>query len=59
MRIAVGSIQHESSSFSPIETSLEVFESAGRYFEGEALAALSGEANTVVDGFIKGPFTWR
>ena len=44
----------QSSSFSPIETSLEVFESEGRYFEGETLAALSGEANTVVDGFIKG-----
>ena len=54
MRIAVGSVEHESSSFSPIETSLERFELEGRYFEGETLAARSGEANTVVDGFIKG-----
>ena len=43
--------QHESSDFSPIETPLKSLLSSSR--DAAQIAASSGEANTVVDGFIK------
>ncbi|MCH2373565.1 MAG: M81 family metallopeptidase, partial [Planctomycetes bacterium] len=54
MRIAVGGIEHESSNFSPTETPLESFFHNTRCASTEELRKRSGEANTIIDGFIKG-----
>ena len=54
MRIAIGGIEHESSSFTPVETPLSAFLAPTRYFDGELLKERPGEANTIVDGFIRG-----
>ena len=54
MRIAVGGIEHESSSFSPVETPLSAFLAPGRFFDSNAIQERSGEANTIVDGFLRG-----
>lgn len=50
-RVAVGGVEHETSSFISEPTTLEDF--AGRTVHGEDLARL-GDANTIVDGFVKG-----
>ena len=50
-RVAVGGIEHETSSFLAEPTLLEDF--ARRTVRGEALARL-GDANTIVDGFVRG-----
>ena len=50
-RVAVGGIEHETSSFIPEPTPLEDF--ARRTVQGADLAELGG-ANTIVDGFVKG-----
>ena len=54
MRIAIGGIEHESCSFTPVATPLEAFLGAKQFCDAEALARRSGEANTIVDGFIRG-----
>ena len=54
MRIAFGGIEHESSNYSPTETSLDAFFSDMRCAETEELAKRPGTTNTIVDGFIKG-----
>ncbi len=53
MRIAIGGIEHESSNYSPVETSLEAFYGHSRSSGTHELLQRSGEVNTVVDGFIK------
>jgi len=50
-RVAVGGIEHETTSFIPEPTPLEEF--ARRTVSGDDLARL-GDANTIVDGFVKG-----
>lgn len=50
-RIAVGGIEHETSSFVPDPTTLADFER--RTLTGDWLARL-GDANTIVDGFVRG-----
>ena len=59
-----GGVEHETSSFISEPTTLEDF--AGRTVRGKDLARL-GDANTIVDGFVKGvrecelhlvPLTW-
>ncbi len=54
MRIAIGGIEHESSSFTPVETGLHEFLAETHFFDADTLRLRSGEANTVVDGFISG-----
>ena len=54
MRIAVGGIEHESTSFLSGATPLEAFFSYARGATIKELGARSGEANTIVDGLIKG-----
>lgn len=53
MRIAIGGIEHESCSF-VAETPLEAFFTPERYFDAEAMRRRTGDANTIVDGFIRG-----
>ena len=50
-RIAVGGIEHESTSFIPAPTPVEEFQR--QTVRGDALAKL-GDANTIVDGFVRG-----
>jgi hypothetical protein len=50
-RVAVGGVEHETTSFIPEPTPLEEF--ARRTVSGDDLARL-GDANTIVDGFVKG-----
>ena len=50
-RVAVGGIEHETTSFIPKPTPLEEF--SRRTIRGDDLAKL-GNANTIVDGFVKG-----
>ena len=50
-RIAVGGIEHESTSFIPAPTPVEEFQR--QTVRGDALAKL-GHANTIVDGFVRG-----
>lgn len=50
-RVAVGGIEHESSSFIPEPTPLDEF--ARHLVRGRAIERL-GEANTIVDGFVQG-----
>ena len=54
MRIAVGGIEHESTSFLSGATPLEAFFSYARGATIKELGARSGEANTIIDGLIKG-----
>jgi len=54
MKIAVGGIEHESSSFTPVETPLSLFLRDHHYFEGPSLLNRAGDTNTVVDGFLSG-----
>ncbi|MEC7556206.1 MAG: M81 family metallopeptidase [Planctomycetota bacterium] len=51
-RIAVGGIEHETAGLLPGETPLSVFQR--RRVSGDELVTRSGEANTVVDGFLHG-----
>jgi len=53
MRIAVGGIEHESSSLLPDETPLATFLKPEWYFDSADLAESRGETNTVVDGYIR------
>ena len=50
-RVAVGGIEHETTSFIPEPTLLEDF--ARQTVSGDQLARLA-DANTIVDGFVKG-----
>ena len=50
-RIAVGGIEHESTSFIPQPTPREAF--SEQTVSGDQMACL-GEANTIVDGFVEG-----
>lgn len=54
MRIAVGGIEHESSSFTPVKTPLSIFLREAHYWEGKSLAQRPGDTNTIVDGFLYG-----
>ena len=54
MRIAVGGIEHESATFTPVNTPLSLFLREHHYFEGDALLERLGDTNTVVDGFLAG-----
>ena len=54
MRIAVGGIEHESSNWSPRETHLEEFFNNTRSATTEELKVRPGDANTIVDGLLKG-----
>lgn len=54
MRIAIGAIEHESSSFTPVETPLSLFLRQHHYFEPESLLQRPGNTNTIVDGLING-----
>ncbi len=54
MRIAVGGIEHESSSFTPVKTPLSLFLLEHHYWEGKSLAQRPGDTNTIVDGFLHG-----
>ena len=51
-RIAVGGIEHETAGLLPGETPLSVFQR--RRVSADELVTRSGEANTVVDGFLHG-----
>src|SRR5579862_763315 len=51
MRIAVGGIEHESSSFIPQPTPIEAFTPHGRM--ADQFQRL-GEANNIIDGLVKG-----
>src|SRR5947207_2103371 len=53
LRIAVGGIEHESCSFTTARIELKDFLAEGRFFDERALLARSGEANTIVDGFLR------
>jgi microcystin degradation protein MlrC len=53
VRIAVGGIQHETSSFTPIATTLQAFEE--RFLlRGDAMLATFAGSNTPVGGFLEG-----
>lgn len=51
-RIAVGGIEHETAGMLPGETSIDVFRE--RHVTPEEMLLRSGEANTVVDGYLAG-----
>jgi microcystin degradation protein MlrC len=52
MRIAFGGVDHESCSFLPADTPLAEFLTPELYFDSAGLAKRSGDANTVIDGFL-------
>ncbi len=52
LRIAIGGIEHETAGMLPGETSMAVFDR--RRIRPEELIRRSGQANTVVDGFLQG-----
>ena len=54
MRIAVGGIEHESTTFLTGSTAIEAFNSTARAASAEQLAARSGTTNTIIDGLIRG-----
>ena len=54
MKIAVGGIEHESSSFTPVETPYSLFLREQHFFAGPSLLEQPGNKNTVVDGFLSG-----
>ena len=51
-RIAVGGIEHETAGMLPGETPIDVFRE--RHVTPEEMLLRSGEANTVVDGYLAG-----
>ena len=53
MKVATGGISHESSTFTPVQTTLQSFEER-RLLQGEDILRTFGGANTPIGGFIEG-----
>lgn len=54
MRIATGKISHESSTFTPVETTWESYRLCVGYFHGQEILDTYRETNTPMGGFIEG-----
>jgi microcystin degradation protein MlrC len=54
MRILTGTFSHESSTFTPVATDREAYESRFGYLRGEAMLTTFRDTNTPVGGFIEG-----
>ncbi|HCL30746.1 MAG TPA: hypothetical protein DIC52_20230, partial [Candidatus Latescibacteria bacterium] len=54
MRIVTGAFSHESSTFTPLVTDREAYESRFGYLRGEQMLTTFRDTNTPVGGFIEG-----
>jgi len=54
MRVAVGCISHETSTFTPVPTTWESFEERFGFLRGQAILETFGGTNTPVGGFMEG-----